>query len=56
MLSLMRLTRSGILDVLNADYIRTARAKGLSGFHVIVKHSLRNAIIPVIPLRWSSWA
>ncbi|MBG6244606.1 ABC transporter permease [Candidatus Symbiopectobacterium sp. 'North America'] len=48
--SLMRLTRSGMLDVLNADYIRTARAKGLSGFHVIVKHSLSNAIIPVVAL------
>lgn len=48
--SLMRLTRSGMLDVLNADYIRTARAKGLSGFHVIVKHGLRNAIIPVVAL------
>ncbi|MFT8212015.1 MAG: ABC transporter permease [Symbiopectobacterium sp.] len=48
--SLMRLTRSGMLDVLNADYIRTARAKGLSGFHVIVKHGLRNAIIPAVAL------
>ncbi|MCW2481729.1 ABC transporter permease [Candidatus Symbiopectobacterium sp. NZEC135] len=48
--SLMRLTRSGMLDVLNADYIRTARAKGLSSFHVIVKHGLRNAIIPVVAL------
>ncbi|WP_367272957.1 ABC transporter permease [Candidatus Symbiopectobacterium sp.] len=48
--SLMRLTNSGMLDVLNADYIRTARAKGLSGFHVIVKHGLRNAIIPVVAL------
>ncbi len=48
--SLMRLTRSGMLDVLNADYIRTARAKGLSGFQVIVKHGLRNAIIPVVAL------
>lgn len=48
--SLMRLTRSGMLDVLNADYIRTARAKGLSSFTVIVKHGLRNAIIPVVAL------
>lgn len=48
--SLMRLTRSGMLDVLNADYIRTARAKGLSAFTVIVKHGLRNAIIPVVAL------
>jgi ABC-type dipeptide/oligopeptide/nickel transport system permease component len=48
--SLMRLTRSGMLDVLGADYIRTARAKGLSAFKVIVKHGLRNAIIPVVAL------
>ncbi|AUG98829.1 ABC transporter permease [Pectobacteriaceae bacterium CE70] len=48
--SLMRLTRSGMLDVLGADYIRTARAKGLSSFKVIVKHGLRNAIIPVVAL------
>ncbi|MFP1722773.1 ABC transporter permease [Lonsdalea quercina] len=48
--SLMRLTRSGMLDVLGADYIRTARAKGLSAFRVIVKHGLRNAIIPVVAL------
>jgi peptide/nickel transport system permease protein len=48
--ALMRLTRSGMLDVFSADYIRTARAKGLSAFQVIVKHALRNAIIPVVAL------
>ncbi|MCI4215338.1 ABC transporter permease [Dickeya dianthicola] len=48
--SLMRLTRSGMLDVLGSDYIRTARAKGLSAFKVVVKHGLRNAIIPVVAL------
>lgn len=48
--SLMRLTRSGMLDVLGSDYIRTAQAKGLSSFKVIVKHGLRNAIIPVVAL------
>ncbi|MCG8708546.1 ABC transporter permease [Brenneria sp. 4F2] len=48
--SLMRLTRSGMLDVLGSDYIRTARAKGLNSFNVIVKHGLRNAIIPVVAL------
>lgn len=48
--SLMRLTRSGMLDVLGADYIRTAHAKGLSSFNVVVKHGLRNAIIPVVAL------
>ncbi|WP_409159986.1 ABC transporter permease [Pectobacterium sp. B2J-2] len=48
--SLMRLTRSGMLDVLGSDYIRTAQAKGLSAYQVIVKHGLRNAIIPVVAL------
>jgi len=48
--SLMRLTRSGMLDVLEADYIRTARAKGLGAGRVIFKHALRNAIIPVVAL------
>jgi len=46
--SLMRLTRAGMLDVLGADYIRTARAKGLSPARVVFKHALRNAIIPVV--------
>ncbi|MDR1163176.1 MAG: ABC transporter permease [Candidatus Accumulibacter sp.] len=48
--ALMRLTRSGMLDVFSADYIRTARAKGLPAFTVVVKHALRNAIIPVVAL------
>jgi len=48
--SLMRLTRAGMLDVLGADYIRTARAKGLSPLRVVFKHALRNAIIPVMAL------
>lgn len=48
--SLMRLTRAGMLDVLGADYIRTARAKGLSPARVVFKHALRNAIIPVMAL------
>jgi len=46
----MRLTRSGMLDVLHADYIRTARAKGLLPHTVIFKHALRNAILPVVSL------
>lgn len=45
-----RLTRSQMLDVLGEDYIRTARAKGLSEFRVIGKHGLRNALIPVVTL------
>ena len=48
--SLMRLTRAGMLDVLGSDYIRTARAKGLSLARVVFKHALRNAIIPVMAL------
>lgn len=43
-----RLTRSKLLETLNSDYIRTARAKGVSGFKVIVKHALRNTLIPII--------
>lgn len=43
-----RLMRSSILDVMEQDYIRTARAKGISDFKVIVKHGLRNAILPVV--------
>jgi dipeptide transport system permease protein len=45
---IMRMTRSSMLGVLKQDYIRTARAKGLSEFTVIFKHALRNALIPVI--------
>ena len=48
--SLMRLTRTGMLEVLSSDYIRTARAKGLRWFPVLFKHALRNAIIPVVSL------
>ena len=43
-----RLMRSSLLDVMGQDYIRTARAKGLSNFKVIFKHALRNAILPVV--------
>ncbi|MFO8059230.1 MAG: ABC transporter permease [Bacillota bacterium] len=47
---LARFTRSSMLDVTNEDYVRTARAKGLSGRVVIFRHALRNALIPVITL------
>jgi len=47
---LMRHTRSAMLQVLSSDYVRTARAKGLSESGVILKHALRNALIPVITL------
>ncbi|QHE61575.1 ABC transporter permease [Rossellomorea vietnamensis] len=43
-----RLTRSSMLEVLTQDYIRTARAKGLSPFKIVVKHALRNALLPVV--------
>jgi dipeptide transport system permease protein len=43
-----RMTRSAMLEVLNEDYIRTARAKGLSGARVVIVHALRNALIPVV--------
>jgi peptide/nickel transport system permease protein len=43
-----KITRSGMLDVLSSDYIRTARAKGLDDRAVVVKHALRNALIPII--------
>jgi peptide/nickel transport system permease protein len=42
--------RGGLLDVIRMDYIRTARAKGLSDDKVVYKHALRNSLIPVITL------
>src|SRR5713226_795307 len=47
---MMRHTRSAMLEVLNSDYIRTARAKGLSESRVVLHHALRNALVPVITL------
>jgi ABC-type dipeptide/oligopeptide/nickel transport system permease component len=46
----MRLTRAGMVEVLSADYIRTARAKGLPKRKIIFKHALRNAVVPVVAL------
>ena len=46
----MRLTRTMMLEVLRQDYIRTARAKGLSERLVVSRHALRNALIPVVTL------
>lgn len=48
--SLARITRSSMLEVLRQDYIRTARAKGLRGNTVVIRHALRNAMIPVTTL------
>ena len=47
---LMRHTRSAMLQVLSSDYVRTARAKGVRERDVILKHALRNALIPIITL------
>jgi peptide/nickel transport system permease protein len=46
--AVMRLTRTGLLDVMASDYIRTARAKGLIGLRLVVRHALRNALLPVV--------
>ncbi|HTX58967.1 MAG TPA: ABC transporter permease [Verrucomicrobiae bacterium] len=43
-----KITRSGMLDVLRSDYVRTARAKGLSERVVLVRHALRNALVPIV--------
>ncbi len=46
----MRLTRSGMVDALGSEYVRTARAKGLPARTVVFKHALRNAILPIVSL------
>jgi peptide/nickel transport system permease protein len=43
-----RYMRASMLDVINTDYVRTARAKGMSEWHVIMRHVFRNALIPVV--------
>jgi peptide/nickel transport system permease protein len=48
--AIMRLVRAGMIEVLESDYIRTARAKGLGGPTIVFKHALRNAVIPVVAL------
>jgi len=50
MASIARLTRSALLEVLRADYVRTARAKGLKERVVVIKHALRNAAIPIVTI------
>jgi ABC-type dipeptide/oligopeptide/nickel transport system permease component len=47
---LARITRAGMLEVLEQDYVRTARAKGLHEFFVVYRHALRNALIPIITI------
>ncbi len=48
--SISRLTRSSMLDVLRQDYVRTARAKGLMEYAVVYRHALRNGLLPVVTL------
>ena len=50
MAAIMRLTRSGMIDVLDTDFIRTARAKGLPERVVITRHALRHALLPVVTM------
>jgi peptide/nickel transport system permease protein len=45
-----RVLRSNLLDAMNEDYVRTARAKGLSGRQVLIRHVLRNSLIPIVSL------
>jgi len=47
---ILRFTRASMLDVLNDDYVRTARSKGMSEFRVIMRHAFKNALIPVLTL------
>ena len=48
--SLARMTRSSMMEVLNEDYVRTARAKGLSFWAVVVRHGFRNSMIPIVTI------
>ena len=50
MVAIMRLTRSGVIEVMDTDFIRTARAKGLSERTVIWRHGLRHALLPVVTM------
>jgi peptide/nickel transport system permease protein len=48
--SIMRMLRSGMLEVMTQDFIRTARAKGITERYVLYKHALRNAMLPVVTI------
>lgn len=54
--SLTRIVRSAVADTLNQDYIRTARAKGLSGFIVLRRHALRSSMIPILTILGIQWS
>lgn len=45
-----RMTRASVLEVLNQDYVRTARSKGLSEYRVVMRHAVRNALLPVVTI------
>ena len=47
---MMRLIRQGMIEAMSSDYIRTAKAKGISSWKIVFKHALRNAVIPVVSL------
>ncbi|MDX5630392.1 MULTISPECIES: ABC transporter permease [unclassified Brenneria] len=51
MSAIARLVRASLIDVMQQDYIRTARAKGLSAWRILVRHGLRNALIPVVTVQ-----
>ena len=46
--AVMRLTRTGLLEVMDSDYIRTARSKGFRGYSLLSRHAMRNALLPVV--------
>lgn len=48
MATIIRMTRSTMLEVIRQDYIRTAKAKGANAFRIVYKHAIRNALLPVV--------
>jgi peptide/nickel transport system permease protein len=50
MASIVRITRSAVLEILRADFIRTARAKGVPEFWTLAKHTMRNAAVPIVTI------
>jgi len=46
--AVMRLTRAGLIDVMDSDYVRTARAKGYRGLSLLLRHAMRNAMLPIV--------
>ena len=54
--SIMRMTRSAVLEVLRQDYVRTAWAKGLRERQIVIRHGLKNALMPVVTLQGTQLA